>query len=40
MQSSSRKVIEHIPSGFSVSTIPSCKDIENTHDLYTHEVKI
>ena len=28
------KVSEHIPSGFSMSTISSLKSIEHTHDVY------
>ena len=28
------KVSEHIPSGFSISTISSFKNIENKHDVY------
>ena len=32
--SSSAKVSEHIPSGFSMSTISSFKSIENKHDVY------
>ena len=32
--SSTRKVCKHIPSGFSISTIPSFKSIENKHDVY------
>ena len=28
------KLGERIPSGFSISTIPSCKSIESKHDLY------
>ena len=28
------KVIKHIPSGFSMSTILSFKNIENEHDVY------
>ena len=28
------KVGEHIPSGFSISTILSFQDIENKHDVY------
>ena len=28
------KVSEHIPSGFSMSTISSFKSIENKHDVY------
>ena len=28
------KVSEHIPSGFSISTISSFNDIENKHDAY------
>ena len=32
--SSSAKVSEHILSGFSMSTIPLFKDIENKHDAY------
>ena len=32
-KSSTRKVGEHILSGFSMSTIPSIKDIENQHDI-------
>ena len=32
--SSTSKVNEHIPSGFSMSTILSLKSIENKHDVY------
>ena len=32
--SSKKKVSEHIPSGFSMSTISSLKSIENKHDGY------
>ena len=32
--SSKTKVSEHIPSGFSMSTISSLKSIENKHDGY------
>ena len=32
--SSTSKVGEHIPSGFSMSTISSFKSIENKHDVY------
>ena len=32
--SSTTKVGEHIPSGFSMSTISSFKNIENMHDAY------
>ena len=32
--SSTAKVSEHIPSGFSISTISSLKSIENMHDVY------
>ena len=32
--SSTSKVSEHIPSGFSMSTISSLKNIENMHDVY------
>ena len=32
--SSSTKEIEHIPSGFSMSTICSFRSIENTNDVY------
>ena len=32
--SSTLKVSEHIPSGFSMSTISSFKSIENKHDMY------
>ena len=32
--SSTTKVGEHIPSGFSMSTISSFKSIENKHDVY------
>ena len=28
------KISRHIPSGFSVSTIPSLRSIENKHDVY------
>ena len=31
---STKKVGEHIPSGFSMSTISSFKSIENKHDKY------
>ena len=31
---STTKVSEPIPSGFSISTISSFKDIENKHDVY------
>ena len=34
--SSTTKVGEHIPSGFSMSTISSLKSIENKHDVYRH----
>ena len=33
-KSSTRKVVEHIPSSFSMSTILLFKDIENKHDAY------
>ena len=33
-KSSTTKVIEHIPSGFSLFTISSFKGIENKHDTY------
>ena len=33
-EKSSTKVSEHIPSGFSMSTICSFKDIKNKHDVY------
>ena len=33
-EKSSTKVSEHIPSGFSMSTIWSFKDIKNKHDVY------
>ena len=33
-KSSRTKVTEHIPSGFSMSTILLFKDLENKHDLY------
>ena len=33
-KSSSTKVSEHIPSGFSMSTISLFKDIEKKHDVY------
>ena len=36
--SSTTKVSEHIPSGFSMSTISSFRSIENKHDVY--KVKI
>ena len=32
--SSITKVSEHIPSGFSMSTISSLRSIENKHDIY------
>ena len=32
--SSTEKVSEHIPSGFSMSTISSFRSIENNHDVY------
>ena len=32
--SSTTKVIKHVPSGFSMSTISSFKNIENKHDVY------
>ena len=32
--SSTSKVSEHIPSGFSMSTISSFRSIENKHDVY------
>ena len=32
--SSTAKVSEHIPSGFSMSTISSFRSIENMHDVY------
>ena len=32
--SSTSKVSEHIPSGFSMSTISSFRSIENNHDIY------
>ena len=32
--SSTSKVSEHIPSGFSISTISSFRGIENKHDVY------
>ena len=32
--SSATKVREHIPSGFSMSTVSSFKSIENRHDVY------
>ena len=31
--SSTTKVSEHVPSGFSMSTISSFKNIENKHDV-------
>ena len=31
--SSTTKVREHIPSGFSMSTISLCRSIENKHDV-------
>ena len=34
MDSSTTKISEHIPSGFSMSTISSFKSIENKHDVY------
>ena len=33
-KSSTTKVSEHVPSGFSLSTISSFKSIENKHDVY------
>ena len=36
--SSTTKVSEHIPSGFSMSTISSFRSIENKHDLYRDKV--
>ena len=33
--SSTTKVSEHIPSGFSMSTISSFRSIENKHDVYS-----
>ena len=33
-KSSTTKISEHIPSGFSMSTILSVKDIEKKHDVY------
>ena len=35
--SSTAKVSEHIPSGFSMSTISSLRSIENKHDVYRGE---
>ena len=32
--SSTKRVSEHIPSGFSMSTISSFRSIENKHDVY------
>ena len=32
--SSKSKVSKHIPLGFSMSTIPSFRSIENKHDVY------
>ena len=32
--SSTTKVVKHIPSGFSMSTISSFRSIENKHDIY------
>ena len=32
--SSTTKISEHIPSGFSISAISSTKSIENNHDIY------
>ena len=32
--SSTKKVRKHIPSGFSMSTISSFRNIENKHDVY------
>ena len=32
--SSTTKISEHIPSGFSISAISSTKSIENKHDIY------
>ena len=34
VNSSTAKVSEHIPSGFSMSTISSFKSIENNYDIY------
>ena len=36
--SSTTKVSEHIPSGFSVSTISSFRSVENKHDEYKRKV--
>ena len=36
--SSTTKVGKHIPSGFSMCTIPSLKSIENRHDVYRGKV--
>ena len=36
-KSSMKKVSETIPSGFSISTILSFKEIENKHDIYRGE---
>ena len=33
-------MVKYIPSGFSMSTISSFKDIENTHDLYRGKVSM
>ena len=34
VKSSTTKICEHIPSGVSMSTILSSKDIKNKHDVY------
>ena len=36
-KSSTTKLSEHIPSGFSMSTISSFNDIENKHDVYRNK---
>ena len=38
--SSTTKVSEHIPSGFSMSTILSFKSIKNKHDVYSSKTYI
>ena len=38
--SSTTKVVEHIPSGFSKSTLSSFKNIENKHDAYRGKDRI
>ena len=41
-KSSATRLSEHIPSGFSMSTISSFKGLENKHEVYrsTHCIKI